>query len=85
MEEAKSASEGKGPEGDGETEGRRERTESSNAGARSSSNDKEQRRMMAAASAFISDVPLVLLKLLVKELSQRNMAIVSEKKLQGKI
>jgi hypothetical protein len=64
----------------------RQRTESSNTGARSSGSSKtmEELRMLAAASAFISDVPLVMLKMLVKELNDRNMAIVSEKKLREK-
>ena len=70
-----------------EPEGVRQRTESSKKGARRGGSNKtmEERRMMAAASAFISDVPLVMLKLLVKELNDRNMAIVSEKKLRKKI
>ena len=70
-------------EGDGEPEDQRQRSESSKTKARSK--EVEERRMMAAASAFISDVPLAMLKLLVKELNDRNMAIVSEKKLRKKI
>ena len=65
--------------------GKRKSCESSNTEASRSSKEMEARRMMAAASAFISDVPLVMLKLLVKDLNDRNMAIVSEKKLRKKI
>ena len=75
----------KSGKGDGEPEGLRQSSETSTTGARRSSNDAELRRMMAAVSAFVSDVPLVMLKLLVKELNDRNMAIVSEKKLRKKI
>jgi len=77
----------KSGEEDIEPEDVRQRTESSHTGARRSGSSKtmQERRMMAAASAFISDVPLVMLKLLVKELNDRNMAIVSEKKLRKKI
>jgi hypothetical protein len=61
----------KSGEEDIEPEDVRQRTESSHTGARRSGSSKtmQERRMMAAASAFISDVPLVMLKLLVKELN----------------
>jgi hypothetical protein len=71
----------KSGEEDGEPEGVLQRTESSNTGASSSGSSKttEELRMLAAASAFISDVPLVMLKMLVKELNDRNMVIVSDR------
>jgi len=52
---------------------------------RCSEGAKEQRRKEAAVSAFLQDLPHVLLKLLLKDAKMRTMAIGSEKRMRKKI